>query len=116
MSLRRGKLRSGEDLDPMSSAVNMTDIMLVLAVGFLIFAVMSTGAQNMNQAMSQQQSMQQQQQSMQQQQAQTTELDNNQTQQLNETPENVTKSGSGYQEMGKVYQDHSTGKMVMVSS
>lgn len=53
MSLRRGKLRSGEDLDPMSSAVNMTDIMLVLAVGFLIFAVMSTGAQNMNQAMSQ---------------------------------------------------------------
>ena len=53
---------------------------------------------------------------MQQQQAQTTELDNNQTQQLNETPENVTKSGSGYQEMGKVYQDPSTGKMVMVSS
>ena len=48
MSLRRSRIRqSDEDLDPMSSITNMTDLMLVLAVGFLIFAVMSTGMQEM---------------------------------------------------------------------
>ena len=47
MSLKRSRIReSGDDLDPMSSVTNMTDIMLVLAVGFLIFAVMSTGLED----------------------------------------------------------------------
>ena len=57
MSLRRSRLKdSAEDLDPMSSITNMTDLMLVLAVGFLIFAVMSTGMQQIseNQQQSQQ--------------------------------------------------------------
>ena len=49
MSLRRSRLKdSAEDLDPMSSITNMTDLMLVLAVGFLIFAVMSTGMQQIS--------------------------------------------------------------------
>lgn len=47
MTLKRRRLsKRNHDIDPMSSAVNMTDVMLVLAVGFLIFAVMATGAQN----------------------------------------------------------------------
>lgn len=105
MSLRRSGLRQmpEEDIDPMASAVNLTDIMLVLAVGFLIFAVMSTGAQSIAQAQQSQS------------QAQTTELDE-QTTQLNEQPEAVTSSGSGYEQKGTVYQDPKTGKMVMVSS
>lgn len=103
MSLRRSRIRQEEDLDPMASAVNMTDIMLVLAVGFLIFAVMSTGAQSISQAQQQQQ------------QAQTTEL-NQTTTELDEQPEAVTASGSGYEQKGTVYQDPKTGKMVMVTS
>lgn len=105
MSLRRSRLRGEvDDTDPMSSAVNMTDIMLVLAVGFLIFAIMSTGAESISQAQQQQQSA-----------AQTTELDQ-QTTELDTTPEAVTSSGSGYEQKGTVYQDPKTGKMVMVSS
>lgn len=105
MSLRRSGLRQmpEEDIDPMASAVNLTDIMLVLAVGFLIFAVMSTGATSIQQAQQSQT------------QAQTTELDE-QTTELNEQPEAVTSSGSGYEQKGTVYQDPKTGKMVMVSS
>ncbi|PAV07026.1 DUF2149 domain-containing protein [Methanosphaera cuniculi] len=106
MSLRRSGLRQmpEEDIDPMASAVNLTDIMLVLAVGFLIFAVMSTGATSISQASQSQSSP-----------AQTTEL-NEQTTELNEQPEAVTSSGSGYEQKGTVYQDPKTGKMVMVSS
>ncbi|MDR0913447.1 MAG: DUF2149 domain-containing protein [Methanobrevibacter sp.] len=48
MSLRKGKkfLKSSKEEDPMSGVTNMTDVMLVLAVGFLIFAVMSMNIQN----------------------------------------------------------------------
>ncbi len=106
MSLRKSRLKqTEEDIDPMASAVNMTDIMLVLAVGFLIFAVMATGSQSIIDDSSQS-SMQQQ---------QTTEI-SEQTTELDQLPESVTKSGSGYQEKGTVYHDPKTGKMVMVSS
>ncbi len=109
MSLRRSSLNQSEDIDPMSSASNLTDVMLVLAVGFLVFAIMASGAnlsstdiqQNFEQSAQQQQ--------------QTTELED-ETTPLDEVPENISSSGSGYQEMGKVYQDPSSGKMVMVSS
>ncbi|MBP3226793.1 MAG: DUF2149 domain-containing protein, partial [Methanobrevibacter sp.] len=38
----------------------------------------------------------------------------NQGQQLNETPDTSNSSGQGYTEMGKVYKDPSTGKLIMV--
>ncbi len=109
MPLRRSSLRQTEDIDPTSSASNLTDVMLVLAVGFLIFAIMASGADLSSSDIQQnfEQSAQQQ--------AQTTELDD-QTTPLDDVPENITSSGSGYQEMGKVYQDPNSGKMVMVSS
>lgn len=34
---------------------------------------------------------------------------------LNETPETTSGSGSGYVEMGTVYKDPDTGKLIMVS-
>ncbi len=44
---KKRKLLSNEgEIDPMVYAVNMVDCMLVLAVGFLIFTVMSFGMQN----------------------------------------------------------------------
>ena len=33
---------------------------------------------------------------------------------LNETPDTSNQTGQGYTEMGKVYEDPSTGKMIMV--
>ena len=45
-------------------------------------------------------------------QQQTTEVD--QGQQLNETPDTSNSSGQGYTEMGKVYKDPATGKLIMV--
>ena len=110
MALRRNTNTSTDEHDPMSSIVNMTDVMLVLAVGFMIFAITSTG---MASILFSDMTLEQKQQAMDTA-KQTTELE--QTQQLNTTPENVSSSGSGYSEMGKVYQDPKTGKMVMVQN
>ena len=33
---------------------------------------------------------------------------------LNDTPDTSNSSGQGYMEMGKVYKDPSTGKLIMV--
>ena len=43
---------------------------------------------------------------------QTTEVSEGQV--LNETPDTSNSSGKGYMEMGKVYKDPSTGKLIMV--
>ena len=45
---------------------------------------------------------------------QVTEVD--QGQQLNETPDISNTSGEGYAELGKVYKDPKTGKMIMVEN
>ena len=85
MTLKRRRLsKRNHDIDPMSSAVNMTDVMLVL--------------QSAMQAAQQ-----------------TTELDE-ETTPLDTKPEEIQSSVSGYQERGKVYQDPSTGKLVLVKS
>ena len=41
-----------------------------------------------------------------------TEVD--QGQELNDTPDTSNSSGQGYTEMGKVYKDPATGKLIMV--
>ena len=90
--------------DPMAGTSNLVDAMLVIAVGFLIFIIISG---NMQSSLNSQQSVQNQ---MQQQ--EITEVD--QGQQLNETPESSNSSGQGYTEMGKVYKDPKSGKLIMV--
>lgn len=109
MSLRRSRIRHGDndDLDPMSSVTNMTDIMLVLAVGFLIFAVMSTGMQNVvfsDMSPEQKQNVMQKAQ-------QTVEIE--QGQQVTDVPESIDDSSSGYTKTGTVYTDPKTGKQYM---
>ena len=102
MSLRRSRLKdSAEDLDPMSSITNMTDLMLVLAVGFLIFAVMSTGMQQISE--NQQQS----------QQLEDVEIE--QGQEITQQMEDIESSSSGYARTGIVYTDPKTGKQYMYS-
>ena len=88
--------------DPMAGTSNLVDAMLVIAVGFLVFVIISWNMQAMiDPENSIQEQMQQ----------KTTEVD--QGQQLNETPDSSNSSGQGYTEMGKVYKDPSTGKLIM---
>ncbi len=100
------RFAEGEE-DPMAGTANLVDAMLVIAVGLLIFLVISWNMQsvvfqdnseNQNQAIQESQ--------------QTTEVSEGQV--LNETPDTSNSSGKGYMEMGKVYKDPSTGKLIMV--
>lgn len=104
MSLKRSRMRqSEEDLDPMSSITNMTDLMLVLAVGFLIFAVMSTGMEQMieqNQDPSQ---------------ASPDTVEIEPGQEITEQLDQIDSSTSGYQKTGTVYTDPKTGKQYMTA-
>ena len=90
MARRRGKGRfESEEEDPMAGTSNLVDAMLVIAVGLLVFLVLA-----MNQ--------------------EVTEVQEGQV--LNETPDTSNQTGQGYTEMGKVYKDPSTGKMIMVQN
>ena len=95
--------------EPMTGTANLVDAMLVIAVGFLVFVIMSWNMQSIvfNEDMTQQEK---------QQVMQTIKSVSEVTQghQLNETPTSSNSSGQGYTEMGKVYKDPTTGKLIMV--
>ena len=101
---------SGEE-DPMAGVANLVDAMLVIAVGLLVFLVISWNMQSIvfNEDITQEQK-QEAIQAMQ----DVTEVD--QGQQLNEIPDISNTTGKGYAEMGKVYKDPTTGKMIMVEN
>ena len=90
--------------DPMAGTSNLVDAMLVIAVGLLIFVVISWNMQSVVFQENHDQPIQEAQ--------QTTEV--TEGHQLNETPDTSNSSGQGYMEMGKVYKDPSTGKLIMV--
>ena len=100
MSKRRRFLEdTGED--PTTGIINLTDCMLVLAVGFLIFSLTALHS-NPNLV------------------SETTGSTPNTVQvktgnSLNETPNSTSGSGSNYQQVGTVYKDPNTGKYIMVS-
>ena len=87
----------------MAGTSNLVDAMLVIAVGFLVFVIISW---NMQAMIDLDQNIQEQMQQK------VSEVD--QGQQLNETPDTSNSSGQGYTEMGKVYKDPTTGKLIMV--
>ena len=100
------RFSEGEE-DPMAGTTNLVDAMLVIAVGLLIFVVISWNMQSVvfqANSQSQNQAIQDSQ--------QVTEVSEGQV--LNETPDTTDSSGQGYMEMGKVYKDPSTGKLIMV--
>jgi hypothetical protein len=102
----RKRFAEGEE-DPMAGTTNLVDAMLVIAVGLLIFVVISWNMQSVvfqDTSQSQSKAIQDSQ--------QTTEVSEGQV--LNETPDTSESSGQGYMEMGKVYKDPSTGKLIMV--
>ena len=101
----KSKFSEDEDNDPMSTVANLTDVMLVLAVGFLILAITSNGIVNIeNNTMQAQQS------------PSSQMIDVEQGQEISEDSfEKSNASGSGYSKVGQVYQDPKTGKLVMIN-
>ncbi|SDA67396.1 DUF2149 domain-containing protein [Methanobrevibacter millerae] len=95
--------------DPMAGTANLVDAMLVIAVGFLVFVIISWNMQSIvfNDDMTQEQKQQ-----VMETISSVSEV--TQGQELNETPDTSNSSGQGYTEMGKVYKDPSTGKLIMV--
>lgn len=99
------RFAEGEE-DPMAGTSNLVDAMLVIAVGLLIFVVISWNMQSVVFQDNQQQ------QAIEQNSPDVTEVAEGQV--LNKTPDTSDSSGQGYMEMGKVYKDPSTGKLIMV--
>ena len=95
--------------DPMAGTANLVDAMLVIAVGFLVFVIISWNMQAI--VFNEDMTPEQKQQVMQ---SIKSVSEVNQGQQLNETPDTSNSSGQVYTEMGKVYKDPSTGKLIMV--
>ena len=100
---RKKKYLDQEDDDPMSGLVNLSDAMLVLALGFLIFAIMAISENpeiitdiQQNSHINQGTSV-------------STGEDY-----TNDSTGGISSGGSGYNEVGKVYSDPKTGKLVMV--
>ena len=99
MLRKRRRISESIDDDPMGGLNNLSDAMLVLALGFLIFAIM---ALSVNPDMI---------------------SDSSSTTKDVSTAEKFTQNysdaggleDSGYNEVGKVYQDPNTGELVMVS-
>ena len=104
----RRRKSSDDDIDPMAGTTNLVDAMLVLALGFLIFVVISWNMQSVIFSdMSQDQK-----QAVMESMKQVSEV--TQGQELNDTPDTSQSSGQGFTELGKVYKDPSSGKLIMV--
>lgn len=105
---QRRRKSSDDDIDPMAGTTNLVDAMLVLALGFLIFVVISWNMQSVIFSdMSQDQK-----QAVMESMKQVSEV--TQGQELNDTPDTSQSSGQGLTELGKVYKDPSSGKLIMV--
>lgn len=105
---QRRRRASDDDIDPMVGTTNLVDAMLVLALGFLIFVVISWNMQSVIFSdMSQDQK-----QAVMESMKQVSEV--TQGQELNDTPDTSQSSGQGFTELGKVYKDPSSGKLIMV--
>ena len=105
---QRRRRASDDDIDHMAGTTNLVDAMLVLALGFLIFVVISWNMQSVIFSdMSQDQK-----QAVMESMKQVSEV--TQGQELNDTPDTSQSSGQGFTELGKVYKDPSSGKLIMV--
>ncbi|MBR4397209.1 MAG: DUF2149 domain-containing protein [Methanobrevibacter sp.] len=99
MLRRRRRISDSVDDDPMGGLNNLSDAMLVLALGFLIFAILalSVNPDMLEDAKSS-----------------TKDVSTADTFSQNYT-DAAGIEDSGYNEIGKVYEDPTTGDLVMVS-
>jgi len=107
---RKGLISSSDDDGgPMEYTVNIVDCMLVLALGFMLFAIMSMNLQNVvfgNLSPEERAKVAD---------AVQETIQVEKSKEINESFENITAgSGDDYSLLGKVYEDPKTGKMYMV--
>ena len=113
MARRRCNRRfESEEEDPMAGTANLVDAMLVIAVGLLVFLVLAWNMQSV--LFNDNLTPEQKQQVMEAMNQEVPEVQEGQV--LNETPDTINNTGQGYTEMGKVYKDPSTGKLIMVQN
>lgn len=108
---RRKFLRlSEEDIDPMGGVANLIDVMLVFATGLMVALVMSWNLHNVlfSKALPQER------QKLLQEIQRVVEI--RQGKELKEVPQIETSCGTGYQEIGTVYRDPKTGKLIMIQN
>ncbi|MGC9517902.1 MAG: DUF2149 domain-containing protein [Methanomicrobiales archaeon] len=106
--LRRRRLLSADhEEDPMAGTANLVDAMLVLSVGFLVFIVISWNMQSVIFSDATPEEKMQTMEAMQ----KAAEIEMGK--EINDTPQS-SGEGSGYVEMGKVYKDPDSGKLIMV--
>lgn len=89
-------LRRGDNVDPMANVANIADAILVMSVG-LMLALIAYWSLDMSQIQEMVQ------------QDELAEVD------VNEMADEMQKQGGGYQELGTVYQDPTTGKLYMLT-
>jgi len=108
--IRKSKRRllNAEEEDPMAGSANLVDAMLVLSVGLLVFLVISW---NMQSVVFSDASPEEKKQTME---AMQKAAEIQQGNQLNDTPQSQSGQGNGYVQMGTVYKDPKTGKLIMV--
>ena len=106
---RKGKFLNHGEEDPMAGTSNLVDAMLVIAVGLLVFVVISWNMQNIvfNENMDEQQK-----QKVKNAITEVSQID--QGEELKDSPDISNSSGNGFTEMGKDDRDSDTGKLIMV--
>ncbi len=107
--LKQSRLRENET-DPLSGVANLLDIMLVFACGLMVALVLSWNLQSIiftKMSLQQKQMLLQSIQKI---------INVEQGKELKEIPQIEKGGGSGYQEMGTVYRDAKTGKLIMIET
>ena len=89
--MRRPRLCE-EEVDPMSGLANLVDVMLVFCCGLLVALVMTWHLQDIL----------------------FKKVDVEKGRQLKDVPKIEAGGGEGYSEMGTVYQDPKTGKLILI--
>jgi Uncharacterized conserved protein len=100
MLRKRGrKLQSEEDFNPLSSLANLADVMFVFSVGLLVALV---SVYNVNPTSGSAGKPKQ------------AQIDVKQGKEMESLPQIDSSTGSGYEQMGTVYKDPKTGKLIMI--
>jgi len=95
---QKRRLLNREDGDPMTGAVNLVDAMLVIAIGLLVF-LMIPNVQHMSLANASEE-------------LPVESIQNAPEVQMGQDVANVSQEG--FVEVGRVYRDPNTGKLIMV--
>ncbi|MBS4032039.1 MAG: DUF2149 domain-containing protein [Clostridiales bacterium] len=106
------RLSQAEDIDPTSGLANMLDVMLVFCCGLMVALVLSW---NLQSVLFSDVSPQEKERLLE---AIRNAIEVQQARELDEVPDFLDSGGggSGFLEMGTVYQDPETGKLILIQS